>query len=186
MFLSLETITPATGEPLSLAQAKSHLRVAFADDDAYITGLISVAREAAENHLGRPIRSAQYRANFDVWSTPFVIDGLGPVLVTQVDYLDGALARQTVPAASYQSGHGHQGQVICPLEAWPTDGAAEPLPRISFTAGFASVPVSIVHALLLHVQFFYDNRGSQVLTGQRFEDSRAWQALLSPYRIFGI
>ena len=44
------TGSPAT-EPVTLADAKAHLRVDGTDEDAYITGLIGVARVAAEERL---------------------------------------------------------------------------------------------------------------------------------------
>ena len=42
----------AVTEPITLAQAKAHLRVEDTNDDTYITTLISVARSACENYLG--------------------------------------------------------------------------------------------------------------------------------------
>ena len=40
-------------EPITLAEAKSHLRVTFEDDDSYITALITAARQYAENYQNR-------------------------------------------------------------------------------------------------------------------------------------
>src|SRR5438094_4704069 len=45
---------PAT-EPITLAEAKAHLRVDFTDDDALIAALITAAREAAETFMRRAI-----------------------------------------------------------------------------------------------------------------------------------
>lgn len=40
-------------EPITLAEAKSHLRVLYDDEDAYIEMLIAAAREYAENYQNR-------------------------------------------------------------------------------------------------------------------------------------
>lgn len=40
-------------EPITLVEAKSHLRVIFDDDDSYITALISAARQYAEQYQNR-------------------------------------------------------------------------------------------------------------------------------------
>src|SRR3990167_6050746 len=44
----LDLVTAPTSEPLSVADAKAHLNVDFADDDAKIGNYISAARAAAE------------------------------------------------------------------------------------------------------------------------------------------
>jgi hypothetical protein len=46
--MPLQLVTPASEEPVSLAEAKLHLRVESDDDDALIGALITAARQAAE------------------------------------------------------------------------------------------------------------------------------------------
>lgn len=50
--MPLQLLTPPTAEPVSLVEAKLHLRVDFNDDDALITSLITAARQAAETITG--------------------------------------------------------------------------------------------------------------------------------------
>ena len=47
-------------EPITLDEAKAHLRVEFADDDAYISALITAAREYAEAFQNRLIAARSY------------------------------------------------------------------------------------------------------------------------------
>lgn len=55
----IEVVTPPASEPVSLTEAKLHLRVDSADDDALITGLIKTAREHVEDHTGRALVTQQ-------------------------------------------------------------------------------------------------------------------------------
>lgn len=47
-------------EPIALEEAKAHLRVEFNDDDAYISALITAAREYAEAFQNRLIAARLY------------------------------------------------------------------------------------------------------------------------------
>ena len=47
-------------EPIALEEAKAHLRVEFSDDDAYISALITAAREYVEAFQNRLIAVRNY------------------------------------------------------------------------------------------------------------------------------
>jgi hypothetical protein len=68
--MPLQLITPAAEEPVSLAEAKRHLRVESADDDALIASLISAARQAAETLTGRQFVTARWKLVLDSFPGP--------------------------------------------------------------------------------------------------------------------
>lgn len=68
--MPLLLVTPPAEEPVTLADAKSHLRVDFTDDDALITGLIITARQMAETTCRRALVSQQWRLVVDRFPSP--------------------------------------------------------------------------------------------------------------------
>jgi uncharacterized phiE125 gp8 family phage protein len=67
MILSLVQVTPPAIEPISLATAKTHLRVSPSDtsQDAYITALITAARQRAEKECNRAFITQTWKLNLD-------------------------------------------------------------------------------------------------------------------------
>ena len=64
MYSSLRIKTAPTSEPVSLVDAKRHLRVDNSDDDAEITALITVARRWVEGVSGRALVNQELLYSF--------------------------------------------------------------------------------------------------------------------------
>ena len=68
--MSLQLVTAPTEEPVSLVEAKLHLRVDFSEDDLLITALIAAARQAAETLTGRQLVTARWKYILDSFPGP--------------------------------------------------------------------------------------------------------------------
>lgn len=68
--MSLVLVTPPTVEPLSLIQAKAHLRVDVTDDDALILDLIAAVRQYGEGICRRAFCTQQWKLVLDTWPAP--------------------------------------------------------------------------------------------------------------------
>ena len=66
-YRSIKRITEPLIEPVSLAEAKSHLRVDqdFAEDDLYIQSLVSAARHYVESVSDRTLIRSQWQIKLD-------------------------------------------------------------------------------------------------------------------------
>ncbi len=71
--MPLQLLTPPTTEPLSLAQAKSHLRVTTTDEDALISGLIAATRAYAQAKTQRQIIGAKWKLVMDSFPGPSLV-----------------------------------------------------------------------------------------------------------------
>jgi uncharacterized phiE125 gp8 family phage protein len=177
-------------EPITLAQAKAHLRVDASDDDAYITALITAARMWVEQMANLCLIEQTVVEKFD----SFPIYGYfnltkAPVLaITSIQYTDTNGDVQTWANTEYDID-----TVSKPARIMPKFGKTYPFTRVSlapvsitYTAGFgdeaADVPAPIIHAMKLLIGEMYENR--QSLTNEQVAPKRgALEKLLDNYRV---
>jgi len=70
-YRSLTVETAPAVEPVTLTEAKQHLRVDIDDDDTYIEALIVAARQYAEEYLDRALISQQLAMRMDTFPYEF-------------------------------------------------------------------------------------------------------------------
>lgn len=188
MMLRPVRITPPATLPVTLEEAKAHLRVEVQDDDTFITALIAAATDHLDGYsgiLGRCIVNQQWRQGFASWSPlrlPF--PNVSDVAVT---YLDANGESQTAAAIDHRLIEAVRGPEVYFRPGWAapvTDiGMHDPV-QVTFTAGYgtaADVPASIKAAILLHIGTLYEHRES-IVTGTIVAPTGAYDALISPHR----
>ncbi|MEM7522567.1 MAG: head-tail connector protein [Pseudomonadota bacterium] len=153
---------PPDDPPVTLAQAKTHLRVDFADDDAFITDAILAATDDIETYTGRYLIRRSVRARFP--SLPadncIQIRRAPYVAITDLGLWDGA------GYASAETGAYLLEEVDFPHVFFPTrpafkDDVLYPI-QIDFTVGYRTeedVPAILKQCVLEHVAAAYNERG---------------------------
>jgi uncharacterized phiE125 gp8 family phage protein len=181
--MSLQLLTPPQTEPVSLAEAKAHLKVDTSDEDALIATLITAARARAEWHTGRAFITQHWRHYFDVWPLSDSAELLLPPLISveDVTVTDANGTRTVLDPSSYRVDTASTpGRVI--FATRPKSLRTRDCLEITFTAGYgeaSAVPAAIKAAILAVIADLYTHRGDDdALVG------RAGQALLAPYRVF--
>lgn len=184
-----KVITAVATEPITTAEAKLHLRVDHADDDALIGALITAAREFAEHYTGRALAPQTLEAALDAFPDEGFIDlPMPPVAsVTSIKYTDTAGAEQTVSSGNYAlSTYGESRRVNLSADAqWPTDAeeVADAV-RIRYVAGYATCPKAARQAMLLLIGHLYENR--QAATALKVEViPMGARALLDTIKVWG-
>jgi uncharacterized phiE125 gp8 family phage protein len=178
-YRSLARQTQPAVEPVTLAEAKSHLRVDTADDDTYITGLIRAAREWCEQYLDRTLVHTQWVMRFDRFPPdgthdielprpPIVASGTATAVALTFTFENGTTS--TYSTASYRVDRASTPGAVKTLygQAWPPHLQDDNSISVTWWGGYgpsgSDVPQSIRHAMLMLVAFWYDNR-STVLVG---------------------
>lgn len=166
-------------EPVTLQEAKSHLRIDFSSDDDYIQALISVARDYAEGLQRRSIVSQTIELALNCFS-PCIRLPRGPVQsIESVKYTQADGSVITIPSASYMLTSSDD---VIPLpygSSWPcgmlipADGV-----KIRYQAGYEVVPPATKQALLLLIGHWYENREEVVIGKTALEMPMAAKSLL--------
>jgi uncharacterized phiE125 gp8 family phage protein len=183
------TAAPAA-EPISLAEAKAHLRIDADDEDALLASLITAARSFIERTLSLALVSESWSLYLDGWPrSGTIVLPLHPVqAVTAVRVYAPDDTPTVVDSQSYDvDALSEPGRLV--LSA----GAAQLTParllnafEVAFTAGYGDeaedVPEPIRHALKLLVAHWFEHREPVVLGVASQEVPATVAGLLLPYR----
>lgn len=190
--MTTKLITGPAVEPISLAEAKAHLRVDGSDDDALIGLLIQSARQAAEHEAGRVLVSQTWELVLDAFpAVELELRTAGVLSIASVKYVDTAGAEQTLAGAAYVLDAEAAPAYLLPAAgySWPATADTANAVRVRYVAGFgaaaADVPASIRHWMLLHIGTAYAQRES-VAAGVPVAElpGRYHAALLDPWRVY--
>lgn len=180
--------TPAA-EPLSLAEVLAHVRQSAGVDDAYLTALITVAREACEERIERTLISTPWRLTLDAFPDAIPLYRPPVIEVQNVQYIDLAGVTQTLDPVDYLLDRVSEPGYLVPAPdtTWPNTMDRINSVTINYTAGYgdtaAAVPAPLRHWMLLAIGDMYATRSAsseKPMVRNEFAD-----ALLAPYKIWG-
>lgn len=172
--MGLKLITVPAIEPVSLPEAKLHLRVDIDDDDTAIVGQIMAARRWAEKATWRAFNTQTWELTLDAFPGVTWIQLPWPPLqsVTSVKYTVDAGTEYTYASSNYIVDVDNEpGKIVLKsTSTWPSD-TLYPVNgvRIRFVAGYGDdaedVPEHYRQAILLLLGHWYENREQVVVSG---------------------
>lgn len=186
--MSFKVVTPVATEPVTLAEAKLHLRVDAADEDTLITGLITAAREFAEHYTGRALAPQTLEMALDKFPADGIDLDMPPVAtITSVKYTDTAGVEQTVLATDYAlSLYGDSRRLTLAYgKSWPSTRDIANAVRIVYVTGYTTAPKAVKAAILLLIGHLYENR-QDVSTLKAEEIPNGAKSLLNTVKVWGL
>lgn len=204
--MPMQLITPAAAEPVSLAEAKHHLRVDFDEDDALIQALISAARQAAEMLTQRQLVTARWRMVLDSFpgcglmgvpaGQAFTLPGHAILIpksplqsVVEIRYLDMVGVSQVMPAAHYTVDKACEPARITPVfgQIWPVALPQIGAVSVVFDVGYggpSDVPEGIKSWIKLRLGSLYAHREEVASMARgRIDPLPFVDGLLDPYKV---
>jgi uncharacterized phiE125 gp8 family phage protein len=179
-------VTAPASEPVSLAEAKAHLRVVHSDDDQLIASLITAARRVVEARTGLCLIAQDWMCFRDDWPEDGVIElPVAPLRAVEEIGVYGEDGQKAVidPAHYIVDAASRPARVMLRgSRLWPRPGRVVNGIGIRAEAGFGplpeDVPQPLRQAVLLLVAYVFAQRGEE--TGGGLPVNLG--ALLSPYR----
>src|SRR5690606_239729 len=191
MNYDLQVIEEPVEEPVSLEEAKLHLRVDDNHEDSLIQNHIKTAREVAAAETGRlGILTTKIRMSLDrvPRDRVLILPGAPLQSVESVTYQDRDGSEQTLDPSLYYVEKTPQPGYIFMLREWPLVNPNHPRPlTVEYTVGWPSpekVPASIKAGMLLHIGHLFENREEVVLGASATTLPLASQRLYRPHLIF--
>lgn len=185
--LPVQTTTTArsAGMPVSLAEAKDHLRISTDDLDTQVQATLEAATEYCETVTGRALRvSHTVTQTYDDWPCNPVRLSRQPVTaISSVTYYDQDGASQTVASNNYRLIAGGDHAAVLEFDddfTEPTLDDRLDAVTITYTAGYSSVdtvPAMAKHAIKLVMSELFGDLDDRQMTACRESAKRLLAAI---------
>ena len=140
--MSLALVVGPAAEPISLAEAKRHLRIDDTSSDTHVAALIMAARDHVETYCRRALitRTLDWRLDHFPASGSLYLPSPPLRSVTSITYVDTAGATQTWTSTLWTSDIYSEPGRIQPAygEVWPSTREQPNAATIRFKAGYAT------------------------------------------------
>ena len=191
---AIEISTAPASEPISTAEAKTHLRETLSDatNDAYIDTLVATARKHVEKVTGQAMITQTiklYLDRFPASDRPILLPRGPAASITSVQYIDTDGTTQTLSSSNYAlDSKSYPARLYLAYnETYPSTRPIENAVTITFTAGYGAsgsdVDADLLHAMKLLITHWYDNRESATSVLMN-KIPNGVDALLSDYKMY--
>jgi uncharacterized phiE125 gp8 family phage protein len=176
--------TAPTTYPISLAEAKLHLRVTTSEEENRITALIKSATDQVESYLRRQLITATWDLYLDEFPDVIYLEKSPIASVSYVKYYNSSNTLTTLSTDDYVADtYTEPGRVMIAYgKDWPDTYDRPSAVNVRFIAGYgaaATVPDTIKDGIYMTLTHLFENRGDE---GRRMP--YVIKDVLEPYRVF--
>ena len=138
--MTTKLITSPAAAPVSLQEAKAHLRVDNTADDALILAMVAAATSDAEHRLGRALVQQTWEQVQDGFDDDIDLPNPPLVSVTSLKYIDTDGTEQTLSTSLYSVDGDSEPARILPAygASWPGTRSVPSAVRARYVAGYAA------------------------------------------------
>lgn len=189
--MGLKQITAASDYPVTLAEAKLHLRVTSSEQDSLITNLIGAATKHCQQITDHTFMRETWEKTLDKFPAGAIELPKPPIYqVDSIKFIDVDNIEQTLNPAHYIVDTANYPGWVQPRYGytWPDTYPEINAVRVRFTCGYADadvVPEDIKQSMLLLIAHWYENREATT-NAMSNQIEFAVSALLSPYKMWRI
>lgn len=188
----VETTAPAT-EPITLAEAKAHLRVLGTDDDTYITLLAKAARRHVEVVTGRAFITTRFTLTLDEFpcGRKIYLEKAPLKQVVSVKYYNTANEQETLSTDDYLV---HLTTTPGSIELknalyWPIVRYESQAVEIVYDAGYGDAAsdikdIDLLHGLKFLVAHWYSNREPVTALQGVAEVPKTFDNIVLPFKVW--
>ena len=186
-------VTGPAEEPVSVEEAKTHLRIDQGDEDVWLDTAVRAVRERVERVTGRTLVTQTLEVTGDGWPAGPVLVLPRPPLVSVVSikYTDAAGVEATLASDDYYvDTRSTPGRVVLKAgKSWPGTALREANGvGVRFVAGYgatrAAVPAEIRAGMLLALGELYENRENTAPPGGLSTIPNAAERMWLKYRVW--
>lgn len=170
-------LTDAAEEPLEVAEVVVHKRIDLGltgdtTEEDYIKSLITAARVAVEDMIGKPIGEQEFELGLTHFPCGWILElprfpliSVETIKYTKLDgtvvtWYDSTASPVVDPSAFTIEDGSEPGAIFLkPTIAWPSDIMVNGFPlKIRFKAGMTDIPAPVLQAIRFMFAHFYQNR----------------------------
>lgn len=177
------TLVSKTGsEPVSTSEVKQQLSIAASDTshDTRLARLITAARQKYEYDTQLNLLTGTYDDIFDRFYDRMRLMQRNITAVTSVNYYDTSNASQTLSADVYGLDATLQEIRLKVDQRWPDTETRWDAITVRYTTGYATVPETAKHAILLLVAHWFEN--VDMIVAGNMVTTQAYDALVAVHQ----